>query len=78
MWHTGENAVLGFIGNVNCPIHLFHGTKDKLVYYESSLKLCKILNKNAQNILTTIEGGGHKNLSTFPKYHQALDSCLVD
>jgi uncharacterized protein len=65
------------IGKVKCPIHLFHGTHDGLVYYESSLKLCKILNKNPVEIVTTIEGGKHKNLSDFPKYHQALDSVLA-
>jgi uncharacterized protein len=66
------------IGKVKCPIHLFHGTADELVYYESSLKLCKILGQNPDKILTTIVGGKHKNLSEFPAYHQALDSCLVN
>jgi uncharacterized protein len=66
-----------FIKNIKCPIHLFHGTADKLVYYQSSLKLCEILGKNPQKILTTIQGGQHKNLSTYPQYHQALDSCLA-
>ncbi len=65
------------IKKVKCPIHLFHGTSDGLVYYESSLKLCKILGKKPGQMLTTIVGGGHKNLSKYPQYHHALDSCLA-
>jgi hypothetical protein len=26
--------------------------------------------------LITIEGGGHKNLATFPKYHEGLKEIL--
>jgi uncharacterized protein len=66
-----------FITKVKCPIHLFHGDNDELVYYESSLKLAKLLNKKPKQILTTIEGGAHRNLSKFPKYHLALDSVLI-
>jgi uncharacterized protein len=65
-----------YINKVICPIHLFHGTADALVYYESSLKLCKILGKNPKEMLTTIVGGSHKNLSDFPEYHIALGRCL--
>jgi uncharacterized protein len=67
-----------FISKVPCPIHLFHGTDDGLVYYESSLKLCKILEKKPDEILTTITGGEHKNLSDFPEYHVALANCLAN
>ncbi len=66
-----------YITKVNCPIHLFHGTADELVYYESSLKLCKIMGKKPEVILTTILGGTHKNLTVYPLYHIKLDSCLA-
>lgn len=65
-----------YIAKVKCPIHLFHGTDDELVYYESSLKLCKILSKKPEEMLTTIPGGTHKNLSRYAQYHAKLDSCL--
>jgi uncharacterized protein len=65
------------ITKVKCPIHLFHGTDDQLVYYESSLKLCEILGKKPDEILTTIPHGRHKNLAEFEGYHRSLDSCLV-
>jgi uncharacterized protein len=67
-----------FIRQVRCPIHFFHGTKDAVVPYKSSLKLAELLNKKPSEILTTIPDGGHKNLSEFPLYHVALDSLLRD
>ena len=65
-----------FIKQVQCPIHFFHGTKDKVVPYKSSLKLATLLNKKPSEILTTIPDGGHKNLGEFQAYHIALDSLL--
>lgn len=65
------------IVKVKCPIHLFHGNEDELIYYESSIKLCKVLNKKPSEMLTTVNGGEHRNLSKFPEYHAALDSCLA-
>ena len=61
---------------VKCPIHLFHGTKDEVVPYQSSLKLAKFLNKKPSEILTTIPEGKHKNLGEFQEYHRVLDSLL--
>ena len=65
-----------YIRQVECPIHFFHGTKDKVVPYKSSLKLAALLNKKPFEILTTIPNGEHKNLGEFPEYHIALDSLL--
>jgi uncharacterized protein len=65
-----------FIRQVPCSIHFFHGTKDAVVPYKSSLKLAELLNKKPSEILTTIPDGKHKNLGEFPLYHQALDSLL--
>jgi uncharacterized protein len=66
-----------WIAKVKCPIHFFHGTEDELVPYNSSIRLAAILHQNPTIILTTIEGGKHKNLSDFKAYHLALDSCLT-
>ena len=62
---------------VKCPIHLFHGTKDEVVPYQSSLKLAKLLNKKPSEILTTIPEGKHKNLGEFQEYHRALKRLLI-
>jgi uncharacterized protein len=64
------------IMQVQCPMHFFHGTKDAVVPYKSSLKLAKLLNKEPSEILTTIPDGKHKNLGEFQAYHKALDSLL--
>ncbi len=64
------------IGSVACAIHIFHGTADRLVFYESSLRLSQAKSIKPEQMITTLQGGGHKNLASFPKYHQALDSLL--
>ncbi len=61
---------------VKCPIHLFHGTKDEVVPYQSSIKLANLLNKKPSEILTTIPEGKHKNLGEFQEYHRALERLL--
>lgn len=59
---------------VRCPIHIIHGTNDKLIPYKTSLKLSKINPKLTK--LHTVIGGGHKNLNNFEAYHNMLDDIL--
>ena len=59
---------------VNCPIHIIHGTDDRLIPYKSSVKLSKIRPKNAT--LYTVIGGGHKDLNTFESYHKMLKEII--
>lgn len=59
---------------VKCPIHIIHGTNDKLIPYKSSLKLSKINPKLTK--LHLVIGGGHKNLNNFESYHKMLDDIL--
>jgi len=56
------------------PIYIFVGTKDWVVPNKSSEQLQPLLKPSDQYI--EIEGGGHKNLSTFKKYQQMLDVIL--
>ena len=58
-----------YIANTNYPIHLFHGTEDGLIPYDSSLRLAE-LSDNC--ILHTIKGAGHNNIGAFPDYQQEL------
>lgn len=60
---------------VNCPIHIVHGTDDKLIPYKTSVKLSKIKPKSTR--LYTIIGGGHKNLNTFTEYHKMLTEIIT-
>ncbi|MEL6864891.1 MAG: alpha/beta hydrolase [Bacteroidota bacterium] len=60
--------------NINCPVHLFHGTADELIPYAQALELSKIAKD--PKILTTIVGGGHNNLGDFRAFHQQLAKLL--
>jgi pimeloyl-ACP methyl ester carboxylesterase len=60
---------------VNCPIHIIHGTDDKLIPYKTSVKLSQIKPKRTR--LYTVIGGGHKNLNNFESYHKMLHEILI-
>lgn len=64
-----------WIKYVTCPIHIIHGTKDKLIPFSSSVKLSQINPKRSR--LHPIIGGGHKNLNTFETYHSMLEEILL-
>ena len=59
---------------VQCPIHIIHGTHDKLIPYKSSVKLAQINPKLTK--IHTVIGGGHKNLNNFESYHKMLDEII--
>jgi len=59
---------------VQCPIHIIHGTHDKLIPYKTSIKLSQINPKLTK--LHTVIKGGHKNLNNFESYHKMLDDIL--
>ena len=65
------------IGQVRCPIHLFHGTADEVVPYASGQRLAALLPQQQAAVLTTIEGGQHKNLAQYGQYNTVLDSLLT-
>lgn len=60
---------------VNCPIHIIHGTDDKLIPYKTSVRLSKI--KPTSTTLHTVIGGGHKDLNTFESYHKMLSEIIT-
>ncbi|MFC2133437.1 alpha/beta hydrolase [Bacteroidota bacterium] len=64
-----------FLPNVKCPVYIFHGTEDEVVYYGSSLKLRKLFKEG--DTLFTIEGGHHNDLNSFTEYHQWLTRILT-
>ena len=59
---------------VQCPIHIIHGTNDKLIPYKTSIKLSKVNPKLTK--LHTIIGGGHKDLNNFESYHAMIHDIL--
>ncbi|MDO5989588.1 alpha/beta fold hydrolase [Flavivirga amylovorans] len=59
---------------VQCPIHIIHGTNDKLIPYKTSVKLSKVNPKLTK--LHSVIGGGHKNLNNFESYHKMIHEIL--
>ena len=59
---------------VQCPIHIIHGTHDKLIPYKTSVKLSQVNPKLTK--LHTVIGGGHKNLNNFESYHLMLEDII--
>ena len=48
------------------PIVIFHGDKDEVVYYNSSVKLKELFKKT--DTLITLKGQGHNDLTYNPDY----------
>jgi len=62
-----------YVKETKCPVHLIHGTNDRIVPYVHSVRLSEI----SDNIeLKSIEGGGHNDLSEFQEYHIWLHMVL--
>jgi len=59
-----------FIKNVEAPIHIIHGNKDRLIPISNSLKLKKLKQDDIK--ITVIHNGGHNNLPSFPAYHEFI------
>ncbi len=64
-----------YLANVKCPVTVFHGTKDAVIYYGSSLKLQKLFKSG--DTLVTIPSGTHSDLANFTPYKDMLDKILV-
>ncbi len=59
-----------FIKKVEAPVHIIHGNKDRLIPISNSVRLKKLRPKHIK--ITTIAGGGHNNLPSFPGYHEFI------
>ncbi len=59
---------------VSCPIHIFHGDRDRVVDHRSTQKLKTLLKSSDR--FHTIEGGHHSDLSDFQEFHEALEEAL--
>ncbi len=63
-----------FIKKVQCPVHILHGRRDRLIPYRQS-EMLKAIAPEKINLMP-IEGAGHNNLPDFPEYHDLLYDIL--
>ncbi|MEO5684039.1 MAG: alpha/beta fold hydrolase [Chitinophagaceae bacterium] len=64
-----------FLKDCKMPVAIFHGNKDRVIYYGSSLKLKKLL--KISDTLITLENGGHNGMTDNPQYIPALQIVLT-
>lgn len=57
------------------PVVIFHGDRDQVIYYGSSLKLQKEFKK--QDTLITLAGQGHNGMTENPDYQTAIQNILT-
>ena len=63
-----------YIKDCKMPIVLFHGDRDEVIYYGSSVKLQKLLKKT--DTLITLKRHGHNGMSENPEYLSELERIL--
>jgi pimeloyl-ACP methyl ester carboxylesterase len=63
-----------YLQTVNCPIVLFHGDHDEIIYYASSQKIRDAIQKPIT--LITLVGQGHNGITENPAYKKALAELL--
>jgi len=61
-----------FIDKVECPIIIFHGTKDRIVPYASGFKLYSVVKNREDAEMVTIPGANHNNLNAYPTFWDNL------
>ena len=67
-----------YLSHVDYPVHIFHGTKDKVVRYSSAFKLFSSLRGKGNVQMTTLVGGKHGNLNTFPLFRERLSTFFSE
>ncbi len=63
-----------FLKECKMPVIIFHGNKDEVIYYESSLKLKELFKK--KDTLITLSGQGHNGMSENPEYLIEIEKIL--
>jgi len=64
------------IGEIACPVYLFHGTQDDIIPFDHSVRLERLI--RSPHRLIRIEGGGHNNLSDYGAFDRELDRIMLD
>jgi pimeloyl-ACP methyl ester carboxylesterase len=63
-----------YLKKVECPVHIIHGTNDRLISFSQSVKLKDL---HADKVtLHAIEGARHNNLLDYPEFFEKLYEIL--
>ncbi len=63
-----------FLPQCKMPVVVFHGNKDKTIYYDSSLKLQKLFKK--EDTLILLDGQSHNNMNGNQQYIKEIEKIL--
>ena len=63
-----------YLKGAHCPVHIIHGTHDKLITFSQSEKLAKLYPDKIT--LHPIANGRHNNLPEFPEFFEVLYDIL--
>lgn len=64
------------IAQVKAPVLIFHGTRDKLVPFQSAFDLFSLISNDPKNEMVTIPDGKHNNLAVYPIFRERLKAWL--
>ncbi len=65
-----------FLTQVQCPVSIFHGDNDAVIYYGSSVKLSKLFKPGDRFI--TLNNWGHGGINENPLYQSELRRIMKD
>lgn len=65
-----------WIKEVNCPVCIFHGTKDRIIPYRFAMDLYKHGEESLDIKMVTVVGGKHNNLNAYPIFREKLSEFL--
>ena len=65
-----------YVQNIDCPVTVFHGTRDEIVPLESGRRLYDTIPGDKKEMVV-VEGGRHNNLSAFESYQIGLRNVLA-
>jgi pimeloyl-ACP methyl ester carboxylesterase len=63
-----------YVKECNMPVVIFHGDADEVIYYDSSVKLKKLLKDS--DTLITLHGMTHNGITDNPEYIAAIRQIL--
>ncbi len=64
-----------YVNNIDCPITIFHGTRDKVIPFNSGKKLFDAI-PSKNKMFYSIKYGSHNNLADFKEYQLGIDKVL--